>query len=240
MKKINRFINLIKEVVYPNTCLGCGEVINEGEYLCDLCYNELNLVRIDRQCFKCGHLKSECECKFKVMPYSGCIAPFHNEGAPQKAMYAYKLGKRPYISDFFAYKMATAIKTAFYDTEFHGICYVPISAKSLRKRGFDQSLLIAQKLSKLLNIPLIRNQLGCKHRNTDQHSASAKKRAENVKGRFYSKKRCIGNILLVDDINTTGATLNECSKQLINSGASAVYCVTGLISHGKRKTKKRR
>ena len=64
-----------------------------------------------------------------------------------------------------------------------------------------------------------------------------KERFENVKGKFRSTKKCIGNILLVDDIKTTGATLEECSKQLLSSGADSVYCVTGLITRNYKKRK---
>lgn len=239
MKVLNRFFKILKEIFYPNTCLGCGEVINEGEFLCDYCYSAIESIRSDKQCFKCGHLKSECECKYNTFPYSGCVAAFHNEGVAQKAMYVYKLGRRPYISDFFAFKMANAIKTAFYDAELHGICYVPVTKKAFRKRGFDQSRLLAEKISKILGVPLIENQIGCNNKKAGQHEVSGKDRFKNIKGVFYSKKKCIGNILLIDDIKTTGATLAECSKQLLSSGADSVYCATGLITRKKGKKIKR-
>ena len=67
---------------------------------------------------------------------------------------------------------------------------------------------------------------------TDQHDIkNPKERFKNVEGLYGAKGKVNGkNILLVDDIKTTGATLNECAKQLILSGADNVYCVTGLIS----------
>jgi len=239
MNLLKQFSDLIKDVLFPNTCVGCGEVIEENEYLCDYCYSLLDGIKTDKQCFKCGHLKSECECKHRTFSYSGCVAPFHNEGTSRKLMYKYKLGKRPYICDFFAYKMASAVKTAFYDVEFHGICYVPISVNSLRKRGFDQSFKLAKKMSELLKIPLITNGLVCNTINTNQHKASAKERRENIKGAFKVKRKFIGNILLVDDIKTTGATLDECSKQLLGAGADSVYCAAGLITNNKKKKRRK-
>ena len=233
---IKEFFNTLKEAVFPNSCLNCGEIINEGEFLCDFCYSELNNIRVDNQCFKCGHLKKECECKSRVFSFDGVVAPFHYEGGAKKAMFAYKLGRRMYISKFFAYKMATALKYAFYDVEFHGVCYVPVTKKVFRKRGFDQSLKLATEISELLNVPLITNQLEC-NKKTGQHKTRKKERFENVKGKFRSTKKCIGNILLVDDIKTTGATLEECSKQLLSSGADSVYCVTGLITRNYKKRK---
>lgn len=237
MKQLKQFSDLIKEVFFPNTCVGCGEVIGENEYLCDYCYSLLDGIKADKQCFKCGHLKSECECKYTTSSYSGCVAPFHNENVARKLMYKYKLGRRLYISDFFAYKMASCVKTAFYDVEFHGVCYVPISVNSLRKRGFDQSYKIAKKMSELLGIPLITKGIVCNTINTKQHKTSGKERRENVKGAFKIKRKFVGNILLVDDIKTTGATLDECSKVLYKVGAQDVYCITALTTKYKDKKK---
>lgn len=235
MMLISRFFKLILSVFYPNTCIGCGEIIEEGEYLCDFCYCELQAIRTDKQCFKCGNTKKECECKSRVLSFSGCVSPFFNEGTAQKVMYAYKLGKRPYISEFFAYKMASSIKTAFYDIDFNGVSYVPLTKKALRKRGFNQSQMIAKKISEIMGIPLIENQLKCNNKKKAQHKISAKERFKNVKGEFFSTKKCFGNILLIDDIKTTGATLNECAKQLLSSGADSVYCSVGLITRKKGK-----
>ncbi len=238
MKSINRFFKDIISFIYPNTCVGCGEIIVEGEFFCDYCYEMLDNISTDKQCFKCGRLKKECECKRRVFSFDGAVSPYHNDGVARTAMYTYKLNSRPYLADFFAHKMALAVKYAFYDVEFHGICYVPVSKRSFMKRGFDQSRILAEKLSEILCIPLIVGQLECYNKRKGQHSAKGKERFENVKGAFRSRKKCIGNILLVDDIKTTGATLNECAKQLINSGADSVYCVTGLISKGKKNKKR--
>ena len=98
-------------------------------------------------------------------------------------------------------------------------------------RGFNQSKILAEKIGEKLNLPV----LDILYRNkskTDQHDIkNPKERFKNVEGLYGAKGKVNGkNILLVDDIKTTGATLNECAKQLILSGADNVYCVTGLIS----------
>jgi ComF family protein len=150
-------------------------------------------------------------------------------------MYAFKLGKRRYIADYFANRMAINVKYVYHDIKFDGICYVPISPKALRARGFNQSRDIAQKMSCLLEIPLIENALGAKNKKHGQHSVKGNKRETNVKGAFYPKRKIKGKILLIDDIKTTGATLNECAMQLLLAGADSVYCATGLISNKKKK-----
>ncbi|MEE1238890.1 MAG: hypothetical protein UHO61_03080, partial [Acutalibacteraceae bacterium] len=98
------------------------------------------------------------------------------------------------------------------------------------KRGFNQSRVLAEKIAEILGIP-IADELVCLKNGKRQHDLFGKERFENVKGRYKAKTGTKGKmLLLVDDIKTTGATLNECAKQLCLSGADGVYCVTALIS----------
>ena len=227
--------NKIIAFVYPNYCLDCGEIIEEGEYFCDCCYELIHRINADKQCIKCGLPKGKCDCNKKVYSFSAITAPFYNKGGAQKAMYAYKFRRQKYVSEFFAEQMSLNFKYVYSDIHFDGICYVPLSSKSYRRRGFNQSREIAVKMSEILKIPLVENALGCKNKRKSQHKTKADKREENVKDKYYPLRRISGRILLVDDIKTTGATLNECAKQLLSSGAESVYCITGLITYNKDK-----
>lgn len=234
METFKKFIKKIISFVYPNTCLNCGEIIPEGEFFCDCCFEQLEITPVDKMCLKCGNTKKNCFCKSRVYSFEKITAPFYKNGAAQKAMYAFKLGRRVYISEFFSQRMALKVKYDFYGTRFDGICYVPLSAASLRKRGFNQSKLLAEQISDILKIPLITDQLSCVKKSTSQHKTKGKERFQNIKGAYRSNKAICGRILLIDDIKTTGATLDECSKQLLSSGAESVWCVTGLITDKKR------
>ena len=233
--EIKQFFKTVISCVYPNTCLNCGEIIAEGEFFCDYCFEMLARINHDKQCIKCGLDKKDCGCKNKIYSFDAITAPFYNRGSAQSAVYTYKFQKRQYISRFLAEQMSLAAKYVFYGIEFDGICYVPLSGKSLRKRGFDQSLEIARRMSRILGIPLIENQLVCRNKKKSQHKVPLKMREKNVKDVYFSTRPISGKILLVDDIKTTGATLNECSKQLLSSGAKAVYCITALITEKDRK-----
>lgn len=230
-------LNRLFSFIFPNTCLGCGEIIADGEYFCDCCYELLSRIDSDKQCIKCGLPKGKCDCNNEVYSFDGIIAPFYNKDTAQNAMYAFKFNKRKYIATFFAQQMALNFKYVYSDTPFDGICYVPLSAKSFRKRGFNQSREIAVKMAEILKIPLLDGQLGCKNKHKSQHKTSAEERKENVKGVYYPLKKASGRILLVDDIKTTGATLNACAEQLLLSGATSVYCITGLITYNRDKKK---
>jgi len=106
---------------------------------------------------------------------------------------------------------------------------VPLHPTRIRERGYNQSELLAKNLGECLNIPMSKKSL-LRVRNTkSQTKLTPEQRKENVKGAFMVRDTVdIVNkhILLVDDVATTGATLDECAVALINGGASAVYAVT--------------
>lgn len=116
------------------------------------------------------------------------------------------------------------------DFSNHYLAAVPLSKKRLRWRGFNQAEELAKPLSLALQIPLLPNLLEKNRHSSPQATLSAEERKKNIKGTF----RCVNTglvkgkkILLVDDITTTGATMEECAAVLIENGALAV---TGLAA----------
>lgn len=104
---------------------------------------------------------------------------------------------------------------------------VPLSPRSLKDRGFNQSLLLSRHLSKKKKIPLLMDVLIKILDTPSQVGLSAQERAANVKKAFACTDRLTGmNVLLIDDVMTTGATVNACSKQLLRAGATSVSVLT--------------
>lgn len=104
---------------------------------------------------------------------------------------------------------------------------VPLSVGGLRNRGFNQSLLLAKSVSDSKDIPLKPDGLFKKFETPPQIGLSAKDRARNLKGAFIATAPFTNQrLMLVDDVMTTGATANECSRQLIDAGASEVVVLT--------------
>jgi ComF family protein len=111
--------------------------------------------------------------------------------------------------------------------ETDGIVSVPLNKKSLRERGFNQSLLIARVISKKIRVPLLMDLLLKKKETLPQVGLSANERLSNLKNAFEVKGNIKGlRLLLVDDVMTTGATVTECSKQLMKAGAKEVIVLT--------------
>jgi competence protein ComFC len=104
-----------------------------------------------------------------------------------------------------------------------GIVPVPLSIKGLRERGFNQSLLVAKFISKGIKVPLLMDLLFKKKETRPQIGLSAKERMLNLKNVFVVREEIKGlRLLLVDDVMTTGATVTECSEQLMKAGAKEV------------------
>lgn len=231
---MNSFKALIKSVFHPKTCAGCGAIIDEGEALCDYCHEML--VRCDplKRCIKCGLSEANCCCNRKIFHFDGCVAPFINTAVAQNAVYSFKFARKMIIGEFLAEQMALSVKNEYRDIKFDGVCFVPMLKRKRLRRGFNQSRVLAEKIADLLGLPLY-NLLICRKNAPSQHGLKAKERFLNVKGMYQASVQAKGKtLLLVDDIKTTGATLDECAKQLLLSGAAGVYCVTALITESRK------
>ena len=154
-------------------------------------------------------------------------------------MYRFKFNRKESIADFFARQMSLSVKQSFNGIEFDLVCPVPLTLKSELKRGYNQSSLLGERLAEYLDIPYFKNLLICKGKRKHQYKLRSRERHENVKDIYFSDTELKGQtVLLVDDIKTSGYTLDECSKALLKAGARRVYCVTGLITLKKTKGQK--
>ena len=141
------------------------------------------------------------------------------------------------LADILAEKMAECVKTDFKDIEFDFICYIPFTTSQKIQRKYNQSELLAEKLSKKLNIPLSNIMVKLFDTNS-QHKMNLKYRAGNVFGVYDVKEKVDvtgKTILLVDDVRTTGATLNDCARILKIRGAEKVYCTVAVVAGAKPK-----
>lgn len=226
-------VSKILHIFYPNRCISCGRIIEYDNSLCEPCFEKLKVINPKKRCLKCGNDKNFCKCKTLVYRFESVISVFENDGSAKNILYRYKFGGRPHISDFLVQEMANAVKNEYKDIKFDIICPVPSSRKSRLKYGFDHTMTLSKKLSKNLGIESF-NMLRVVKQNS-QHKSKFSERMENVKGKYEPIKRADNKtVLLVDDIKTSGATLDECAKQLLFAGAERVYCVTALSTYPKK------
>lgn len=236
---LKKIFKLLVSTLYPNVCASCNDIIADGEYLCDYCFAMLDRCQTDKFCLKCGYEKKNCKCTKRVFHFDGCISPFYNSGTAKRAMYKFKFRKKKYISEFFAKQMALCVKQCYGGVCFDGIVYVPNEKIKELRRGYNQSCVLAEGISDILRIPVLNNAVLCHRKKYTQHQIKGiKERYENVKDIYYTDKNLFGKtLLLVDDIRTSGATLDACAKVLFAAGADRVYCITGLTTDYYNKSK---
>ncbi len=224
-----KVLDKMLEVLFPPRCPCCGE-LNDGGEPCEICSVDIvNQVIMGKVCRYCGLEKHNCQCNRYHYLFAGTCSPYYNRDTAKEGVYLLKFRNAPYAADFFGKRMAETLVQRFPKVEFDTVCIVPSTRKSLSERKYDYIELLAKALVKQLKLPLEKGLLK-KIRNTErQHTLAHDKRQANVKGAYKATKRLDGKtVLLVDDIKTTGYTLNECAKQLRMAGAEKVYCVTAL------------
>lgn len=232
---LKQFFDDLISLLFPNKCAGCGKIIEEKDYLCVHCYNNIEKINKDKYCLSCGYDKENCICKSRVFRFEKIICVFKNEGIAQRAYYRYKFAHRTNYTEFFAQQISLDVLNLYNDIKFDYICNVPTSKRSIRKYGFDHTAELCRKLSRILKIPYMEKVLICDNYSPSQHYSSFKQRLINIRDKYTINKEIRGNVLLIDDIRTTGATLDECAKMLLYAGADRVYCATALTTMLKNK-----
>jgi len=205
----------ILDLLWPKSCINCGK---EGEYLCDDCFA---LIDISRQppCSGFKHLDGLY------------FAATYDEKIVQAAIHLCKYG---YVKEL-SYDLACLIIAHFklldkFILPAKIIFAVPLHKSKLKQRGFNQSEEIAKHLSRFLNIPFENGILIKTKKTSPQTTFNKEKRLKNITGAFAvnpQKKDEITSkkILLVDDVFTTGATMEECAKILKQNRAQSVWGV---------------
>jgi ComF family protein len=212
---------------HTNKCTYCGRLLKYGETLCGNCKERLPRIAGAR-CKFCGADKNRCKCNNHRMRFDGITAPFYYEEGVQIGISRLKFGGKDFLAKHFARDMAQSVEEDFRGVEFDYITFVPLSSFQKQNRVYNQSEVLATELGKVLDLKVERV-LEKVFENDTQHYASQNRRNGNVLGVYEVLKNVDvtdKTILLVDDIKTTGATLNECAKILKIRGANKVYGVT--------------
>ena len=236
---MNRILKALIKAFYPQRCAYCGKPIAHDALMCIDC--EKTLPRIEgKVCDKCGREKKVCSCKNAENNYKRLVSPFYFSGNVRKGIHAFKFRKCPDNAEAYSFEMAKVVNERLSDIKFDFITEIPMTAKSEKRRGYNQCELLAKGIGEILGIEHKKNILVKLYETPKQHSLKLFLRKGNLTGVFDVKDlyEVDGKtILLCDDISTTGETLNECAKMLWLYGAKEVYCVAVALTR-KNKLKK--
>lgn len=237
MKIINKLLSLL----YPNCCAFCqkGVSYNTAEfYICDSCMEKLNFCIRQRRCTVCGNpidnpkysICSECfSSKKNGVPiyYDRITAPLIYDENSKNAIFYFKRGQYLGAISTFCKLIKTMIDSDFANVKFDFLTAIPPSKERVRKINFDQAAVLAENLSKNMGIQYLPHSMKRIRETKRQSSLNSAERKTNLNGAFAVNRpqKLFKNktILVVDDISTTGSTINECAKILKNSGAKKVY-----------------
>ena len=226
------FRNFLNKYFYnPDwKCLVCGKEIFEGQNFCDDCKKELpyndgpicdhcgrKVIAFENYCSTCKNVLVDLDCSRSAFSYAYPI---------NKLIKDAKYNNAVYVIDYFAKQLSSVYFQNYFNADY--LVFVPMTEDAKRKRGYNQSEILANKLSERINVPV----LDCLKKVKATQRQATLGRAERLKNlddafRVIDKKSVVGkSILIVDDVTTTGATSQVIASRLKKAGAKIVNLIT--------------
>lgn len=230
----------VLNTIYPPVCALCGDLLGKNErYICAVC--EVSLPHVtEPACFKCGKEISDnetelCEdCSRYTRSFVRGFPAMNYDEVFQESIAAFKYhGKRDY-GKYFAYEIARSRGKDIAGVNPDVLVPVPLHKKKLRKRGYNQAEIIAGELGRRLDIPVDDKILIRAVNTLPQKRLNGIERENNLKNAFQSEEKRVkyNKIMLVDDIYTTGTTVEACTKILHDIGVKDIYYTSICIGRG--------
>lgn len=236
---ITKLYNGVLNLIFPNTCGFCDEVIDGNKLICSKCYKE---VKFPDFCRKCGMPINECRCKIKKFFFDGCACGCEYQGVARNGILKFKYHYAFNCAEYICCELAKKLERYGFAKQIDIITAIPMTRKRYLQTGYNQSEEMAKIMSKLLNKPcvfkLLKKNPRLDYRQHEQSKAMRKSLAINSYMINPKHKDVKGKtVLLCDDITTTGSTLSQCARLLKEMGAERVYCAV-LASTPAKKTDK--
>ena len=238
-KQKNAFASLWEatiDILLPPRCLATGEIVDAPGMVCPAYWPKLQFIESpfckicgipfsfdianDAMCAACMDLEPVFDCSRSAVVYND---------ASRKMILSFKYGDRLHAIHTFAPWMIRVGQELIDQADF--IIPVPLHHRRLRERRFNQSALLAQEIARRSVKLFIPDLLERTRHTIPQQGLNYKERGKNVHGAFGISKNHLGTlkgktVLLVDDVFTSGATLNECARAMKKAGAAAVNVLT--------------
>lgn len=228
----------IVDCLFPPLCHHCREPLHDSRKvrLCDSCLAGVTPLE-SPLCPLCGwpFLHASCSdhlcgpCTLARPSFDSARGALLFDGAVRELIHQFKYSGKTMLRRPLGLYAADHLHRFVSGSRPDVIIPVPLHRKRLRQRGFNQAVLLGEVFAKKWGLPLLRNSLRRVRWTEPQVNLSAAKRLENVSGAFALAGACDlsgRRVLLVDDVYTTGSTVNECAKVLKHAGAEAVIAVT--------------
>jgi competence protein ComFC len=236
MNPLFRFLIDLENFIYPPYCSICGNELKKTEIICQRCLDKTFFVS-RKKCKICGKpVKSGKICKKcrKETPYFDFVVSCGSYVPPfSDIIKIYKYGNRPSLSVRLARKLYSNYSSRGDLENINYLTWVPMKKPEKRERGYNQSQLLAREFARISSLKSI-NLLQKTATIPSQTTLPYEKRFVNVKDAYGVKEKSLkdfksnpeNGIILIDDVLTTGSTLNECARRLKEAGFKKVV---GLV-----------
>ena len=197
--------------VKPPRCIKCGKHVDAGE-------NHMF-------CLDCARMPRHFERGVALYEY----ASVHD------SVHMFKNKGRPEYADYYALAIEEMLGAKIKEMEADAIVPIPLHPSKLKKRGYNQAALLARRLGELCKIPVREDILVRVQKTTVQKHLSHTERQNNMKKAFHICENDVklNNIILIDDVYTTGNTIDAAAEVLLRAGARKVFFVTLAIGNGR-------
>lgn len=230
---IKSFGHSLNSMLWPARCISCGELVDEGMPLCNVCFTGLRAACDENYCHRCGGYISEesakagrCGfCMDKKLHIDGFARAGRYESTLRNLVLSLKRSENAALLQFVSILAKGAYQSRFADERIDLIVPVPLYWTRRARRGFNQADILAKSICSD-DIAIGKILRRCKKTKPQPVMTSYSQRQKNVKGAFVLRRKVDlhgKRICLVDDVRTSGATINECARVLKDAGAEKVY-----------------
>ena len=230
---------LLQNLFFPPRCPVCDQVLWAGEKICGPCGTKIQHIT-EPCCKKCGKpLEDErreyCpDCAHKKHFYTQGKAVFVYQGGIRESMYRFKYANRREYAAYYAREAAALYQDWVFKNQIEVIVPVPMYRWKKRRRGYNQAETFARALGRELGLPVDAGLVRRVRNTVPQKELNGGQRAANLKNAFQLAADIVKykKILLVDDIYTTGTTIDTVSEVLLKGGAERIYYICVSIGAG--------
>lgn len=233
MNFTNTFFSDVVHLLYPHVCAGCGsDVISRHHVICLECIADMPVTGF------CFHKQNPVEKIFRgrlTLSNASAHVYFTKDSAVQNMLHRLKYSGMKEIGIFMGQLMAGNLKRSTLYQDVDAVVPLPLNARKQKTRGYNQAALIAEGIGTALNIPVLNNVVARKKYTETQTHKSRAERWNNIEGKFAvvdAGGLKDMHVLLVDDVITTGATLESCGMELLKTAglrlSIAAFAYTAL------------
>ena len=223
---------ILTKLLYPPRCPACHDLVRGDGRICPECRKLLSYVT-GPICCKCGkEIRFEEEelcldCRTHKKSFDGGIALLNYDDIARESMVKFKYGQRKEYGLFYAEEIARLYESRIRRFAADGIVPVPVHISRLRFRGYNQAQVVAERLGELLSLPVFDKALLRTRKTVAQKELNAAQRMRNLMSVMKAgiEARGLRRVILVDDIYTTGSTMEACTRVLMAAGVEAVMPV---------------